>query len=152
MERGVQLHACLMLHALKRISQLQSPGQSVPELPDSTPCPQKPSGVQLPSCRLTNTLQDLSQETPPDILVVFKELWEDQVSRLCLGAVGCAARGDGVPGAMDQPLPLACRAGHEPGGGGGLCLSLAMGDCAVGSPVQAQKGQCSTALLFCFVA
>ncbi|KAF2986810.1 hypothetical protein EK904_004771 [Melospiza melodia maxima] len=33
-----------------------------------------PSGVQLLSCRLTNTLQDLSQETPPDILVVVTEL------------------------------------------------------------------------------
>lgn len=45
---GVQLHGCLMLHALKRISQLQSPGQPVPELPESAQCPQKPLWCAAP--------------------------------------------------------------------------------------------------------
>lgn len=67
-----------------------------------------PSAVQFLSRSLINTLLNLSQETPLDILVVLKELWEEQAARLCLGAVGC---GDGVTGAMDQPLPRACMAG-----------------------------------------
>lgn len=45
---------------------------------ESTPCPQKPSGVQLLSRRLIDSLLNLSQETPLDIVVVPEELWEEQ--------------------------------------------------------------------------
>lgn len=69
-----------------------------------------------------------------------------------MGAVRCAASGGGVTRAVDQLLPLACVARHEPGSGGALSLSLAMREYAMGSPVQAQRGQCCPALPFCFVA
>lgn len=113
----VQLHSCLMLHVLKRIRQLQRPGQSVPELPERAHSAQKkPSGVQFLFCRVINTLLNLSQETLLGILRVLKELWEEVVTRLYLGVVGCAASGDGITGAVDQALPLACMVGHEPDG------------------------------------
>lgn len=67
--------------------------------------------------------------------------------RLCLGAVGCAASGDGVPGVVGQQLPLACMAGHEPGGAGALCLSLAMREYAIGSPAHIVLP--STTVLLC---
>lgn len=110
------------------------------------------SGVQLLSSRPINTLLSLSQETPLDILAVLKELRGEPVTRLCLGAVGCAASAAGVTRAVDQLLPLACMAGHKPGGGGAPRLSLAKREYAVGSPVQAQRGQCCPALPFFFVA